>query len=124
MNEGLESELRDRISNFADVVERIFPRKNYAVDSDLLHHSRAGPVVHRHLRRAVDLEAGVNLLNQANESDVLHDRGVDAAVNRLSQKRKCLIKLGRLDERVERQINARAATMRDAAGGGELISVS
>ena len=31
------------------------------------------------------------------------------------------MELGRLDECVESQIDARAATMRDTAGGGELI---
>ena len=45
----------------------------------------AARVVHGHLRRAVDLELGIDALDQPNEPDVLHDRRVDAAIDRLAE---------------------------------------
>ena len=61
-----------------DVVERVLAREHDTIDAQLGHHARAGLVVHRHLRRAVDLEAGIDALDESNDSDVLHDGRVHA----------------------------------------------
>ena len=73
-------------------------------------------VVHRHLRRPVNLEAGIDALDEADESDVLHDRRVDAAIDCLAEQHERVGELGGLDEDVEREVDARAARVREAAG--------
>ena len=85
MDERLEAELRHGGANRADVVERVLAREHDALDAELAHDARRRCVVHGHLRRAVDLELGIDALNQPDESDVLHDGGVDAAVDRLAE---------------------------------------
>jgi hypothetical protein len=71
--------------------------------------------MHRELGGAVDLEAGVRALDEPDEADVLHDRGVDAAVDALAEVEQRLTQLVRLHEDVEREVDAGAAPMRDEA---------
>ena len=82
MDERLEAELRHRGVNRADVVERVLAREHDAVDAELLR-STAAPLasctvicVEPWISRS-----GIDVLDQANEPDVLHDHGVDAAVD-------------------------------------------
>ena len=113
MDERLESKVGHRGANGADVVERILARQHDSVDAELLQHGRAGFVVHRHLRRAVDLEVGIESLNQANEPEILDDDGVDSPIDGLTEKHERVDQLGGFDEDVEREIDPAPAFVRD-----------
>ena len=102
-------------------LERVLAREHDALHAELLEHRRAGAVVHRHLRRAVDLEPGIHAPDQAHEADILHDHRVYSAVDALAQQRERVVELRGLDERVERQVHARAARVREAARLVELL---
>src|SRR5512147_1515031 len=77
--------------------------------------------MHRHLRRAVNLEPGVHALNQADDPDVLYDRRVDSAIDSFAQKRQSFCELGRLYQRIEREVDANPARMREPARNLELV---
>ena len=85
------------------------------------HDARAALVVHGHLRRAVDLEPGIDPLDQPHEPDVLHDRRIDAAIDRLAEEHERVGELGRLHEDVEREVDPRAARRARAARSLELV---
>ena len=63
MDERLQSELGHGGVNGANVVERILAREHDALDAEFLHHRGAALVVHGHLRRAMNLELRIHLLN-------------------------------------------------------------
>jgi hypothetical protein len=121
VHERLEADVGHRLANRAHVVERVLAGEHHALDPDLAHHARAARVVHRHLRRPVDLELGVDALDEPHDAEVLHDRGVDAAVYALAEVRERVGQLGGLDENVERQVHARAPGVRDGARLLELV---
>jgi hypothetical protein len=77
--------------------------------------------MHRHLRGSVNLEAGIDLLNQAHDSDVLHYRSVDSPIDRFAKKLQRVLKLRRFYKRVECQVYPNTAGMRDPTCGLELI---
>ena len=116
MHEGLEPELGDRGPDRPDIRERVLARQHHAGDAHLAHQPGPGFVVHRELRRAVDLEARVDLLDEANRAHVLHQRGVDPAVDALAQVEQRLAQLRRFEEHVEGEVDAGAARVRQAAG--------
>ena len=64
----------------------------------------------------MDLEARIDALDEAHEADVLHDGGVDAAVDARAEMGERVLHLVRLHEDVERQVDARAAAVGDGAG--------
>jgi hypothetical protein len=66
------------------------------------------------LRRAVNLEIGEQLLDEADQPEVLHDYRVDAAVHRFAEQHECVDELAGFDQDVEREIQASTARMRDA----------
>ena len=70
-------------------------------------------IVHRHLRRAVDLQRGVHAPDQADEPQVLHDHRIDAAIDALAEQCERVCQLGGLDEGVQREIDARPARVRE-----------
>jgi hypothetical protein len=69
----------------------------------------------------MQLEPGIDPLDQANESDVLDDGRVYAAIDRLAEQEERVDELVRLEERVEGEVDARSPAVRDAAGRCELI---
>ncbi len=69
----------------------------------------------------MDLELGIDRLNQANQPEVLHDRGVDAAIHSLAEEHERVDQLGRLDQNVEREVDAPLALVGDAASLGQLV---
>src|SRR4051812_37676434 len=74
-----------------------------------------------HLRRAVDLETGIDGLNQTNDADVLNDCRVNSGVDRVTKKVERVLELGRLYEGVERQIDPRPARVSEAACDRDLL---
>ena len=116
MHEGLETELRDGGANGADVVEGVLAREDDPLDPKFRHDARAALVVHGHLGGAVDLEARVDALDQADDADVLDDRGVDAEVYGFPQKGQGLGELGRLEEDIEGEVDPASALVREPAG--------
>src|SRR5207237_7025345 len=78
-------------------------------------------VVYGHLGRAVNLKLRIQPPDEIDEAKVLNDGRVDAAVDGVAEKGKRLDQLVRLDEHVEREIDAAAAAVRDAAGLGQLL---
>ena len=121
VHERLESNVGDRGADLTDVFERVLAGEHDAVDAKLSHHSRAAGVVHGHLRRRMHLESGVYRVNQPDETDVLYDRGCDSAVDCLSEQRKRVGDLVRLDQRVQRQVDANAARRGERARAFQLI---
>jgi hypothetical protein len=120
VHERLEAELRDGGANGADVVEGVLAREHHALDPELGHDARAALVVHRHLRGAVDLEAGIDTLDQSDDADVLDDRGVHAEIYCLPQKTERLGELGRLEQDVEGEVDPAAALVREPARFADL----
>ncbi len=121
VHERLETECGDRGADRPDVVERVLAREHDTLEAELLHDARARRVVHRHLRRAVDLEAGVGALDGAHEADVLHDGRVDAAGDALAEEVERVGHLGRLHQHVEGEVDAHAARVGGAAGDVEFV---
>src|SRR6266566_2112506 len=79
--------------------------------------SRAGTalVVHGHLGRAVNFQTGVHLVDEPHGAEVLHDGGIDSAVDALAEMMQRLVQLGRLEKDVERQIDPSPVRVRQAA---------
>jgi hypothetical protein len=121
VHEGLKSEVWDGATDLLDVVERVLAREDDPIDAELPHYRRPARVVHCHLRRAVDLEAGVNGLDEPHQSDVLHDRSVDAAVDRVAEQQQCVGELVGFDERIQRQVDAYAAGRGERARAREVV---
>ena len=69
----------------------------------------------------MDFEVGIDRLDQPHKADVLHDRRVDAEIDRIAEEQQRVDELGRLDEDVEREVDPSAAFVGDAAGLAELI---
>lgn len=63
----------------------------------------------------------VHRLDHANQADVLHDRRINAAVDALAEVLQRLGHLVRLDQDVEREVDARPALMSDQAGLLQLV---
>ena len=120
MRERFETEAGHGGVDRADVVERVLAGEHDAADAEFLQDGGAARVVHGHLRRAVDLEAGIHALDEPDEADVLHDGGVDAAVDAFAEMGERTFHLVRLHQDVERQVDARAAVVGDRAGLFEL----
>ena len=121
MDERLEPQVGDRGPNRANVVERVFAREHDAGDADLLEHRGAALVVHRHLRRSVNLERRKQPLNQAHEPQVLHDGGVDPEIDRLAEQQQRVDQFRGLREDVQREVDALAALVGEPAGFAELL---
>ena len=121
MDERLQAEIGHRVANGVDVGEGVFAREHDTLDSERLGDRGAGWIVDRHLRRPMNLERRIQLADQANESDVLHDHGVDSAVDGLSEKHQRVNQFIRLDEDVQRQIDPAAPPVGEATGLGELV---
>ena len=114
MHERLEAQLRHRCVNGADVVQRVLASEHHALDAETLDDACAGAIVHGHLRRAVNLEPGIHRANEAHGTKVLHDRRVDAGVNRLAEMAQRVGQFSRLEEDVEGEVDARPLRVRDA----------
>jgi hypothetical protein len=76
----------------------------------------------------VNLERGENTPDETHEPEILHDHGIDAAVHTLAEQGERVGQLRGLDERIQREIDARAACVRVAArliqlGEGELRAI-
>ena len=109
MDERLETERRHGGANAPDVVQRVLAREDHARDAEPLHHARAGPVVDGHLRGPVDLERRIHTLDEADQPDILDDRGIDAAVDALAEIDQRVVQLARLDQDIEREVDPRPA---------------
>src|SRR6185437_5915861 len=96
------------LSDHSEIVEGVLAREHDTLQTKLLENSRARLVVDGHLRRAVNLELRIELPDEANETEVLDDDRVDAAVDRL-------------DEDVQREIDAASASMCEATRFRELV---
>ncbi len=116
VDEALQHQLRDRAPDGADVVQGILSREHHAVASQVAQDAGAALVVHGHLGRAVNLQIGVQLADEPHRAEVLHDGGVDAAINALAEMVQRVVQLGRLEEDVERQIDPGPVRVRQAAG--------
>ena len=68
----------------------------------------------------MDLEAGVHGLDQTYKPDILHDRRIDAPIDRVAEEYEGVVELIRLEEGVQREVDTNAASMRDGAGSLEL----
>jgi hypothetical protein len=121
VNEGLEADIRNRLANSADIFERILTRKHHALDPKALHHGGARCIVDRHLGGSVNLEAGVNGLDQPHDPDVLYYRCVDPPVYGLAEKVKSIGQLPGFDEGVEREVYANSPGVRQATRSLELV---
>ena len=121
VHEGFEAEPGYGRADRADVVERVLACEHHALDAQLLQEHRAARVVDRHLRGAVDLEAGIDALDEANEPDVLNDGRVDAAIDAGAEVRERVLQFTRLEEDVEREVDACAVSVGDEAGLFELV---
>jgi hypothetical protein len=121
VDEGLEPQVRHGGADGANVVEGVLAREHDTLDTEGLHDARAALVVHGHLRRAVDLETRIDPLDQTYEPDVLHDCGVDAAVDRFAEKHQRVSELGGLEEDVEGEVDPAAALVRQPTGLTDLI---
>ena len=74
-----------------------------------------------HLSGAVDLEAGIHLLNQAHDSDVLDYCRIDAPIDCLSQELQRVLELSRFNKRVESEVDPNATGMGNSTRRFELI---
>src|SRR5258705_13341848 len=68
----------------------------------------------------MDFQTGVDLLNGPDGAEVLHDGGVDTAVDALAEMMQRLVELGRLEEDVERQIDPGPPPVRVCQAAGLL----
>ena len=71
--------------NGANVFDRVFAGQHNPVDSEVLDYGGATRVMNGHLRRPVDFEARINLLDQSDEANVLDDHCIGAAVDRFAE---------------------------------------
>ena len=101
------------------LLERVFACEDDAIDAQPIHHARAALVVHRGLRAAVNFQLRVELADEAHGAEVLHDGGIDTAIDALAEIGQRLRQFVRLHQHVERQIDAGAMRMRDGAGLGQ-----
>ena len=115
MNERLEPEIGHRSVYRSDVRQRVLSREHDAFDAQVPHHRGTRRVVDGHLRRSVNLERRVDLADELHEPEILHDHGVYAAIDRLPQVFERVNKLGRLDEDVEREVDALPMLVREEA---------
>ena len=60
-------------------------------------------------------------MDESDQSHVLHDGGVDAAIDARAEVRERVLQFARLEEGVERQVDARAVAMGDETGLLELV---
>jgi hypothetical protein len=72
------------------------------------------------------LEAGIDALDEAHQPHVLHDRSIDTAIDRLAEENEGIDELARLEQRVQREVDARPAqwtpaTVRETARFGDFI---
>ena len=104
-----------------DILERVLAREHDSLHAEPLHEAGAGGVMNRELRGAVDFEVGIEVLDQPDRAQVLHQRGIDAAIDAFAQMEQRFAQLGRLEEDVEREIDARAALVRQPAGLLEVV---
>src|SRR2546421_923610 len=109
VHERLETEIGHALANCLQVIEGVLARQHYALHAELLEHRGPRAVVHRRLRRAVDLQIWVQLPNQADEAEGLNDHRVNAAVDCLTEKGERLCEVTRFDENVQGAIDATAA---------------
>jgi hypothetical protein len=121
VHERLESQRRNGRTDGANVIERVLSREHDTSDAKLQHHPRARLIVDGRLRGSMNLELGIDRLNQPNEPEVLHDDGIDAAIDSLTEERERVDQLGRLDQDVEREVDAPLALVSDAASFGQLV---
>ena len=70
---------------------------------------------------AVGLEVGVGRLDEPHGAEVLHDGGIDAAVDAVAEVEQRVPQLGGLEQDVEREVDARPAGVGEAAGLLELV---
>ncbi len=89
--------------------------------AEFMHHGRSARVVHRHLGGPVDLKAGIHVLNQAHEPDVLYDGSVDAAIDAGSQVIERVLEFTRFRQDVEREVHTPAVAVRDETGLREVV---
>ena len=121
VHERFQAELRHGRPDLADVPKRVLARQHHAIDAESFHHPRAGDIVHRHLGGAVDLEAGIDSLDESHQPDVLHDRRIDPAIDALPEVGECVSELTRLHQDVEGEIDPRTPSVGDQACLFELI---
>ena len=69
----------------------------------------------------MDLELRIHLLNEPHHAEILHDRRIDPAIDTLAQIRERFSQFLGLDEHIEREVHAGAASVRHSAGLCELI---
>ncbi len=110
------TKLSSTSSGTADVVQGILAREHHAVTSQVAQDARTALVVHGHLGRAVNFQTRVDFGDEPDGAEVLHDGGVDAAVDATPEMLQRVVQLGRLEEDVERQIDPGAVRVRQAAG--------
>ncbi len=122
VHERLEPDRWNRRVDGADVVERVLARENDAVDAEVLRRSCAPDTSWTVIWVEPWIsKPGIDAMDECDEADVLHDRRIDTAIYGLAEEGERFTQLMRLDQRVECEIHARAATVRDRARGLELV---
>src|SRR6266566_4143713 len=91
-------------------------RRMMRMSSRVFSRASTALVVHGHLGRAVDFQTGVHLVDEPHGTEVLHDGGVNSAVDATPEMMQRVVQLGRLEEDVERQIDPGPVRVRQAAG--------
>jgi hypothetical protein len=115
VDEALEPQRGDGLADGADVLQRVLASEDHPLHPQLAHHRGAGGVVHGHLRGAVDFQPRVQTPDEPHQPDILHDDGVDPPVHALAQELERVHQLARLDEDVEREVDAPPARVRQQA---------
>ena len=121
MDKGFQPQRGHRSADATDVFQGVLARQHHTINPESLHDIRATGIVHRHLGAAVNLKLRIDLLDEANDAQILHDRRVDAAIHTLAQIRESLHQLGRLDQHVEGEVHACPTRMSDRTGLLQLI---
>ena len=121
VNECFETELRYRLADRANVLERVLARQHHALDAEALHDAGAARIMDGHLRRTVHLQLRIHLLDEPDGAQILYDRRIYSTVDTFAQVGKRFRQFLGLDEHVEREVHAGATGMRNRTGLGELV---
>ena len=84
------------------------------LDAEALRQAHAIGAGHAHLRAAVDLQVGRDLLRHAHHADILNDERVRARLGDLGQRARRFVQLVVEDQRIERDVALDAAPVQGA----------
>ena len=109
MHERLELEIRNGVADAANVGERVLAREHDALETERTRMTRA-PLASWMVIWVEPWisKPGIDTLDEPHEPDVLHDGRVHSAIDRLAEEHERVGELARLEERVQREVDARA----------------